>query len=579
MQRLIRRRRIVSSCACLVAWGVFLSGAGQAAAAPTPAKPREFSVDKTFNGAPFRYQMKLTATKRGYRIYRLTYPSPVTTSLEANNTVPADYYLPDGIEPGDPRRPAVVCIHILEGNFTLVRMLCTALASRGVPAVMFKLPYYGERSPPGGRRAMAGDPKMFAESLTQGILDARRTFDVLASRPEVDPKHIGITGISLGGLVSAATAGSDKRFARAVLILAGGDLPAIIGHCREAREIRELLAKLPAGQRATVEAAIRSVDPLRHAAGLRDRALAGKVMMVNATEDDVIPPACTKKLAEALGIADRVVWLDGLGHYTAIAALPQIMRRTVDFFALDMPQGAQPPGASKVASPVRVVASLITQAASFLTKEPGKGRCHLVDLAASVDDKGGKHYTGSIRFIRGAGHRFRLQIDVPMLGRAALGQGDFPWIASAKTVFCGTQGSGEGPVDPLAHADPKYTGKVRMLATGLAAVTFAPTILEQAITVADDEPQGKFPAIRLTLKGKKDHARLVLSPDRKTPRSATFDVDGVRGEVTFRAWQANTVAHDSLFEPPGGLRRQEVGRDDVCRIFSSMFNFAMEMTQ
>ena len=35
----------------------------------------------------------LLAEKAGYRVYRLTYPSPVVTPVEQNNTVPADYYV------------------------------------------------------------------------------------------------------------------------------------------------------------------------------------------------------------------------------------------------------------------------------------------------------------------------------------------------------------------------------------------------------------------------------------------------------------------------------------------------------
>ena len=57
------------------------------------------------------------------------------------------------------------------------------------------------------------------------------------------------------------------------------------------------------------------------------------------------------------------------------------------------------------------------------------------------------------------------------------------------------------------------------------------------------------------------------------------DVDGVRGKVTFRAWQANTIAQDALFEPPSGLARRDVDRADIHRIFSAMFNFAMELTE
>ena len=50
-----------------------------------------------------------------------------------------------------------------------------------------------------------------------------------------------------------------------------------------------MIQKLPPPERAEVEAKIEAVDPLRFAPALRDRALAGKVLMINAAEDEVIP--------------------------------------------------------------------------------------------------------------------------------------------------------------------------------------------------------------------------------------------------------------------------------------------------
>ena len=189
---------------------------------PTPDSPENsaevFRVTRTFDGAKFDCRMQLRAKRPGFRVYRLTYPSPVVTPVKQNNTIPADYYLPDGIElggiesggieSGGPRRPAVVCLHILQGNFELAHMTCSLLASQGIPAIMFKLPYYGERSLPGGRDALRKNRRLLIEALTQGLQDVRRTVDVLASRPEIDPRRIGITGISLGG---------NKRFPESIL--------------------------------------------------------------------------------------------------------------------------------------------------------------------------------------------------------------------------------------------------------------------------------------------------------------------------------------------------------------------------
>ena len=133
----------------------------------------------------------------------------------------------------------------------------------------------------------------------------RRTIDLLASRPEVNPKRIGIAGISLGGILAATAAEADGRIYRAALILAGGDLGRIVAHARETRELRRFLDGLSAGERVQADALLRTLDPLEKASLLRNRAVQGRVMMINAAEDEVIPRECTERLAAALGISQR----------------------------------------------------------------------------------------------------------------------------------------------------------------------------------------------------------------------------------------------------------------------------------
>lgn len=565
--------------------GLILSAVTSAVEAQTsPAdsnadSPRVFSVSRTFDDSPFRYRMKLISQKTGYRVYRLTYPSPVVTPVEQNNTIPADFYLPDGIDPNGPKRPAVICLHILEGNFELVHMTCSVLASRGIPAVMFKLPYYGERSLPGGRDALAGNPKLLVEALSQGLQDVRRTIDVLASRPEIDPQRIGITGISMGGILAATAAGADSRVSRAVLILSGGDLMRIIHHARETKELSQLIRSLPAQQRAELERTIDAIDPLRHAARLRDRAKRGKVLMINAAEDNVIPKQYTEKLAAALGMTDRVIWLEGLGHYTAMAALPQALQTTADFFAQDLPLGvktATPPAPRR--KPLHLVVSLTQQAGAFLVSEPKPGRCHFADLKVSVTLQDGENIDATLRLVRGTRHKFSIHLKVPKFGRAALGQGTYPWMTSGnKVVFKGVLPPDMKTRDPLAFADPQHVLKLRMFSGLLAALALAPDTLETWVTVEEETAAGGSRAVRITNKRKKhDNVRLVLKDDGKTPAGLTFDVGGVRGTITFRAWQLNTVAHDALFAPPGKLPGKRVDPSDLYRMFSALFNFAME---
>ncbi len=146
------------------------------------------AVSKTYNHAPFEYQSRLLAQRAAFRVYRLTYPSPVVTPVARNNTVPADYYLPNGIHPGDPQRPAVICLHILDGNEELTDLVCSVLAGRGLPAISFKLPYYGERGSAKGPEELADNPQLFVGAISQTGEDIRRTIDLLGSRPEVDPR-------------------------------------------------------------------------------------------------------------------------------------------------------------------------------------------------------------------------------------------------------------------------------------------------------------------------------------------------------------------------------------------------------
>ncbi len=113
--------------AALAVLAVWLTGSGVAVSAndkaADDAKVSIHGVAKTYNDSPFEYRMRPVRKTGAYSVYRLEYPSPVLSVYEKNNSIPADYYLPNGIEPGAAPRPVVICLHILNGNFELVNML------------------------------------------------------------------------------------------------------------------------------------------------------------------------------------------------------------------------------------------------------------------------------------------------------------------------------------------------------------------------------------------------------------------------------------------------------------------------
>lgn len=559
-------------------------GAGEAA----DEFPREhivFDVAKTFNDAPFQCEMTLAAKQTEFFIYRVKFPSPLQTAAKTNNTVYGRYYWPADLKPGAEKRPAVVCLHILGGGFTLVELLCSTLASRGVPAVWIELPYYGERKPPDGFGALYTNPTLFADSLSQAILDVRRTADVLQARPEVNPDRVGVAGISLGGILAGTAANEDPRFYRAGLILAGGDLLRVVGHANETSSIRAALAKLPPEERKKFEDALRACDPLTKAANLRERAAQGRVLMFNPVEDEVIPRECAVALADAMGMKDRITWLDGLGHYTALAALPRVLTGVADFFAADLPPGvARKPAQVDAKEPQAVVAALLRDAATMmLFPDDKKELCCFADLEGTV--KPALKEKARLRIIRAGGGRFRVEGDVPGIGKVAVGQGEFPWLVSKNgVVFRGTIPPGaagaNGPraANPLAFADMAAVLRARTLAGLFSGLALFPSAIEQwaEFSPAKDE-QGR-PALKMAGKGKeiRGEGLLTLQDDGLTPKALRVVSKDMTAEIVFREWQMAGAATPQLFEPPKAEKSVDVEEEALHRVFSAFFTVLVE---
>ena len=185
----------------------------------------------------------------------------------------------------------------------------------------------------------------------------------------------------------------------------------IIHHARETQPLSKMILTLPPPERADIEGKIAEVDPLRFAAGLKEKARQGKVMMINAAEDEVIPRACSEKLAAAMEMGDRVEWIQGLGHYTSMAELPRVLKATAEFFAQDLPPGAKPPVVEKQDSPFQAIAGVCAQIAAILDTKPEPGRCHIVDLDVKISRMDQTRQEGHFRLVRGAGQvRVFLQI-------------------------------------------------------------------------------------------------------------------------------------------------------------------------
>jgi dienelactone hydrolase len=271
----------------------------------------------------FEYTLQLLSQDDEVTVYRLTYPSPFASPFEENNTVPAEYYVPTE---RSGKLPAAVVLDILQGNALVARSMARGLAAQGVAALYVPMAYYGARRPKdkGYQLWLEADPARAVQPPRQTVMDIRRAKAILASRPEIDSQRIGITGVSLGGIVTSLAAGIDGTFYRVVPILAGGDLAEMMFAAPELRKLRQRL--LARGiDRAKLEPIMAPVEPLNFASRIDP----SRCLLINADKDEVIPKDCTTALWNAIG-KPTLLWLPS-GHYGAAWYLPTIRQTAVDF--------------------------------------------------------------------------------------------------------------------------------------------------------------------------------------------------------------------------------------------------------
>ncbi|HEV2968703.1 MAG TPA: alpha/beta hydrolase family protein [Pirellulales bacterium] len=261
----------------------------------------------------------------------VTFPSPVKTKYEPNNTVHCEYYCPT--TPG--KHPACIVLHILGGDFPLSRTFATALAHRGVASLFVIMPYYGPRRPIDANvRMISADPRQTIEGMTQAVKDIRYAAAWLAAEPEVDRDQIGVFGISLGGITAALAGAIEPRFHKICPVLAGGGIALVLWESTDPHAVDARQRWIAAGgTRDSLMELMKTVDPASYGDCVRGR----KVMMLNASHDEIIPKKCTEALWQAFG-RPEIHWYDA-GHYSAIWHLVDAIGRVTDFFQADAASG------------------------------------------------------------------------------------------------------------------------------------------------------------------------------------------------------------------------------------------------
>lgn len=271
---------------------------------------------------PFEMTLQHNFEKQRFFVYSVKFPSAVITKYPENNTVYCEWYRPYGDGPF----PTAVVLDILGGDQTLARVQSRYLAQKGIACLFVQMPYYGPRKPAGTRiRLIMPDIDHSLNAVRQTVLDIRRAAAWLANQPEVDQDRLGVIGTSLGSFMGSLTAEMEPRFKKVAIVLGGGGIvDAFYDHPygAPARALWEALG----GSKAKLQERISIADPLTCATNLCDRS----VIMVAASHDEIVPPAATRRMWEALG-RPKIIWYDA-GHYSAVVYIVPALQHVIEYF-------------------------------------------------------------------------------------------------------------------------------------------------------------------------------------------------------------------------------------------------------
>ena len=573
-------KRIFSTFAVMLFSGTAM------AAFPGNRETLEFHAKDSLSGDYFKYSLQFLRTTPLYKVYKLRFPAPVKGKALFGD-VSGFYYVPSDLKKDSKPRPGVVCLHILAGDGTLTRIICAHLASKGIPAMMCHFPMFADRLRQGSRYAVLRSPhgcRIFGQALLEAPLDARRTVDIMLSRPEINHRKVNMLGTSLGGLMAATATGNDARIYKAALLLAGGDLHAIVYNSSyETEFIRRALGKASPEDRDFLENVLKKVDPLNNTRELKKLAKNNNLIIANAENDQVIPRECSQKLVKACGMVGKNIIIPGVGHYTAIAGLPAILNSFTRFFADSTVPARQQ---VKLPEDKEIIRNIFNQFYRLFEFKAPDGKCIFICAKFNVEDKYRTLLDGSMELVRGNNKQVKLLLNLKKspLGRDmrnfALGYASSPWVLSGK----GTLYSGQ--LEPLPDSSPaKYlipqVTQLQQFIIGILAMAGGGVLtpLEKWVKIEIQHDGSGQRYINIRAQGLL--AKVYLEPVSGAPQKILINSGQFRAEIVFTQWNLAAPASPGIFKPADrkGGKNVKVKQQNLDRMFASLLNFAVLKTR
>ncbi len=260
---------------------------------------------------------------------QVTFPSAQASAFPENDSVRLRIFTPFE---GNGPFPCVVLLNFLGAADSALEIeVANELAQEGIASVIMPLPYHLSRTPSGrrsGELAIVPDPAILRETMRQSVFDVRRTVDFISEKPEFDKSRIGLSGTSLGAIVTALVYAIEPRVTCASFNLGGVDLAHTLWSSSIVVAQREELRRKGFTEEKLREA-LAEIEPLNY---LKKEDMRPTYVVV-ARHDTIIPERSSRELVEAMG-NPQILTIE-TGHYGGFIIQRRLVRTIARFFSLN----------------------------------------------------------------------------------------------------------------------------------------------------------------------------------------------------------------------------------------------------
>ena len=238
---------------------------------------------------PLLDSVRLITDSADFKLFYLTYRSVHDTKVTGLLTLPGK---------GEQPFPTIILLHGLGDRKTVdyIEAGNQYMLDAGYAVLRLDISNHGDRFKYDYDFDLTDGYRYWTRDLiTQTVFDLRRAVDFIETREELDPDRIGYYGISLGGIIGTIFCSVEERIEVPVIVLAGGSLNLMFGKGALSGDTKDYLS---------------IIDPINYVAKISPRPL----LMINAENDDVVPPITSKLLFKAAKDPKEIIWYPAKHH-------------------------------------------------------------------------------------------------------------------------------------------------------------------------------------------------------------------------------------------------------------------------